>query len=77
MTPDKSNHYNPSPDYLRGLIGRIGLSQREIARRLGYAENNFRRHLIHADRSSYRPAPYLLQLVLECWAAGFEPKHPE
>ncbi len=70
MTPDKAINYNPDPAYLRDLIGQIGLSQREIAKRLGYAENNFRRHLIDAERSSYRPAPYLLQLVLECWAAS-------
>ncbi|HEB94307.1 MAG TPA: hypothetical protein ENI94_12780 [Gammaproteobacteria bacterium] len=70
--PNKVAHYNPDPAYLRSLIGQIGLSQREIAKRLGYAENNFRRHLIHADRSSYRPAPYLLQVVLECWAASVD-----
>ena len=72
LTPNKQKLYNPDPEYLRGLVGKIGLSQREIAKRLGYAENNFRRHLIHADRSSYRPAPYLLQLALECWAASVD-----
>lgn len=68
MTPDKISNYNPSPTYLRNLISQIGLSQREIARRLGIDETVFRKYLLAADRSTHRRAPYLVQLALECWA---------
>ena len=67
-SPNKQTQYNPAPTYLRELIAQIGLSQREIARRIGIDETLFRKYLTPADRKTHRDAPYLLQLALECWA---------
>ena len=58
---------------IRELIDQLGLSQREVARRLKINENQFRRYLLPPDRSSARKPPHLLRLVLEAWAAGWEP----
>lgn len=68
--PDAARYYNPDPDYLRQLVDRSGLSQRECARRLGIADRNgdcrsFRAYL---DAGSGRPAPYLVQVGLELLA---------
>lgn len=68
MEPDKAQSYRPDPAYLHELVGRIGRSQREIARRLGVNEGQFRKYLTAKERPSHRPAPYLLQWALECWA---------
>jgi transcriptional regulator with XRE-family HTH domain len=76
MTPD-TRHHNPDPSYLRELVAQVGLSQREIARRLGVNESQFRRYLLPMDRATYREAPYLLQFAVECWAAGKASKQTE
>lgn len=63
MTPDVTKH-NPSPDYLRALLDRAGVSQREAARRIGVSERMMRYYL--APKSAdYRPAPYVVQFALE------------
>jgi hypothetical protein len=65
MRPDATNH-NPRPEYLRALIDRSGLSQREAARRIGISDRAMRYHL--ADGTD-RPAPYPVQFAIECLAA--------
>lgn len=63
MTPDATKH-NPSPDYLRALLDRAGLSQREAARRIGVSERVMRYYLA-PEAADYRPAPYVVQFALE------------
>lgn len=64
MTPDISRH-NPDPAYLRGLIERAGISQREAARRLGITDRVMRCYLADRAAKSALPAPYLVQFALE------------
>jgi transcriptional regulator with XRE-family HTH domain len=52
--------------YLRELIERSGLSQRECARRIGVGERTMREHL--AIQGKIAPAPYAIQFCLECLA---------
>jgi len=59
MKPNASKH-NPDPAYLRELIERAGLSQREAARRIGISERVMRYYL-----SGEREAPYPVQYALE------------
>lgn len=63
-TPDSSKH-NPDPAYLRGLIEKAGISQREAARRLGIAERAMRCYLADRSTKSALPAPYIVQFALE------------
>jgi len=63
MTPDATKH-NPSPDYLRALLDRAGVSQREAARRIGLSERVMRYYLA-PESADYRPAPYVVQFALE------------
>lgn len=63
MTPDSTKH-NPSPDYLRALLARAGISQREAARRIGVSERMMRYYLA-PESADYRPAPYVVQFALE------------
>lgn len=51
---------NPDPAYLRELLERAGLSQREAARRIGISERVMRYYL-----SGEREAPYPVQYALE------------
>lgn len=67
-TPDSRNH-NPDPAYLRGLITRAGLSQREAARRLGIGERIMRAYLAERDKTTAQRAPYPVQYALEQLAA--------
>ena len=65
MKPDADNH-NPDPDYLRGLVERAGLSQREAAERVGVSDRMMRYYLAYGDEN--RPCPYSVQFVLESLA---------
>lgn len=67
MTPDATRH-NPDPAYLRGLIERAGLSQREAARRVGVNERLMRMYLADRAAKSAQSAPYPVQFALECLA---------
>lgn len=67
MRPDVINH-RPDPTYLRELIAKIGLPQRQIARGLGVDETLFRKYITHPDNSGYRECPYLVQFALEQWS---------
>lgn len=64
MTPDATRH-NPSPDYLRALLAKCGLSQREAARRIGVSDRVMRYYLAPTDSPGYRHAPYTVQYALE------------
>lgn len=66
MRPDSSTH-NPDPTYLRELVGRSGLSQRECARRIGVSERAMRKYLALPKPES--DAPYPVQFAMECLAA--------
>jgi transcriptional regulator with XRE-family HTH domain len=68
MQPDSSKH-DPRPEYIRALVERSGLSQRECARRLGISERVMRYYLsdVAAD---HRPAPYPVQFALESLASS-------
>ncbi|SFA66549.1 helix-turn-helix domain-containing protein [Metapseudomonas otitidis] len=68
MKPDASNH-NPDPRYLRELIERAGVSQRQAAELIGMSWEGFRRYLRDVDAPGYRVADYRVQFALECLAA--------
>lgn len=63
MKPNASKH-NPDPAYLRELLDRAGLSQREAARRLGISDRMMRYYLSE-DPGAWKPAPYSVQYALE------------
>lgn len=68
MKPDITK-YNPDFTYLRQLIDKIGISQREAARRIGVSERSMRSYL--ADPSKAKTAdkcPYPVQFTLEALA---------
>ena len=64
MTPDPKT-YTPDPAYLRGLIERTGLSQRECARRIGLSDRAMRYYL-----SGDRKPMYAVQFAMEALASG-------
>ena len=63
--PDAEARRNPCPRYLRLLIERAGISQREAARRVGVSERMLRYYLSDVDAQTFRPAPYPVQYALE------------
>ena len=63
MKPDPKT-YNPDPAYLRGLVERSGLSQRECARRIGISDRAMRYYL-----SGERKPMYAVQYLLEVLAS--------
>lgn len=63
MKPDASRH-DPRPEYIRALIERAGLSQREAARRIGVSERMMRYYVADGD-ADHRDAPYIVQYALE------------
>ena len=67
MRPDANKH-NPDPLYLRELIARTGLSQRQCAAQIGISDRNMRAHLSIAGK--LLPAPYPVQFALESLAAA-------
>lgn len=70
MTPDASRH-DPRPEYLRALLDRAGVSQREAARRIGISERVMRYYLTpEGGGAESRAAPYPVQFALEALAAG-------
>lgn len=68
MKPDASLH-NPDPRYLRGLLEKAGLTQRQAAQLLGISDRVMRYYLSDEASDSYRAAPYPVQFALECLAA--------
>ncbi len=57
--------HNPDPLYLRKLIEKAGVSQREAARRCGVDERTMRRYLADIDSKSRLKCPYPIQFCLE------------
>ena len=69
MRPDSSRH-NPDPRYLRGLLEKAGLTQRQAAQLLGISDRVMRYYLSAETSDSYRAAPYPVQFALECLASS-------
>ena len=69
MKPDALKAVPATADYLRELVTRSGLSQREAARKLGVNERTMRHWL-----GARFPCPYSAQFCLECLA---EPDHAQ
>ena len=59
------SQYNPSPAYIRGLVARIGLSQRLLADELGVTSRIVRYWLNDDGKVKI---PYVYQFALECLA---------
>ena len=72
MTPDAKTH-NPDPAYLRDLITRAGISQREAARRIGIGERIMRAYLADPEKTTAQTAPYPVQYALEQLAGVINP----
>ncbi len=69
MKPDASLH-DPRPEYLRSLIERAGVSQREAAERIGIGHRLLKYYLTTPGQTAqYRVAPYPVQYALEELAA--------
>ena len=66
--PDSSQH-DPRPEYLRALLDRAGISQREAARRIGVSERMMR-YYIADETADHRPAPYPVQFAIEALASS-------
>jgi len=67
VKPDASSH-NPDPRYLRSLLERAGVSQRQAATLLGVSDRMMRYYLADEGSEQHRTAPYLVQHALECLA---------
>ena len=65
MKPDASRH-DPRPEYLRALVTQSGLTQREVARRLGISARLLRYYVTDPGSGhGFRVAPYPVQYALE------------
>ncbi|WP_455233477.1 hypothetical protein [Geopseudomonas aromaticivorans] len=64
MKPNAALH-NPAPAYLRDLLKRADVSQREAARLIGLSLPGLQNYL-----GEHRPAPYTVQFALELLAEG-------
>lgn len=62
-TPNQSEHRPNDPDYVRELLTKAGISQREAARRLGVTDRTMRHWC-----AGTAPIPYTAQYALECLA---------
>lgn len=69
MTPDAKT-FNPDPAYLRGLIEKAGISQREAARRIGISDRLLRAYLTDPAKVSALTVTYPVQYCLEALAAN-------
>jgi hypothetical protein len=65
--PDARQH-NPDPQYLRELIAKAGISQREAARRIGIDERLLRMYLANREANSAQNCTYPVQFCLEALA---------
>jgi transcriptional regulator with XRE-family HTH domain len=60
MQEVNAKKYNDKPEYYRQLIEKTGLSQNEVAKRLGVSHRTMRYYL-----SGTNPPPYTFQYALE------------
>ena len=65
MTPDAARRHTPSPDYLRELLARAGLTQTRAALLLGISARTLRDYL-----AGEYSCPYPVQFCLECLGAA-------
>lgn len=73
MTPD-SALYNPAPEYIRGVIAAIPLTQREVARRIGVS-TRYVRALVAGSRVCSYPVQFCLE-ALAAMGRGDRPVTP-
>jgi hypothetical protein len=59
---DARIHYRVDPDYIRHLMDKAGLSQREFARLIGVNDATVRRWVMYPPRAEM---PYTAQVCLE------------
>ena len=64
MRPPDIAQRNSSPEYLRALLVRAGLSQRAAARALGVGERTMRDWVLGKSRMPY-PAQYVLEALAD------------
>lgn len=69
MTPDVT-HYNPDPEYLRGLLAKANLTQNGAAKTIGVSARMLRSYVC-LNPNDYRKCPYPVQFALECLALEF------
>lgn len=60
--------FNPSPEYLQGLLDTAGLTHEQAAQQLRVNARTLRAWLAPADVASMREAPYAAQFLLEVLA---------
>lgn len=60
--PD-ATFYDPSPEYIRGMIAAIPLSQRAIARRIGVSDR-YIRALVAGSRECSYPVQFCIEALL-------------
>ena len=72
MKPDASR-YNPDPAYLRELIAKTGMTQADVARKIGIGGRSIRRHLADTHAATYTPVPYPVQYAIEMLATTTTP----
>lgn len=63
MKPDPTKHRPRDPDYIRKLLEKAGISQREAARRLNVSDRTMRHWC-----AGTAPIPYSAQFALESMA---------
>ena len=68
--PDSTLH-NPDAEYLRALVALAGMTQREVADRIGVSERMMRYYL-SPTAAEFRPMPYAIQFALEALAKNIK-----
>jgi transcriptional regulator with XRE-family HTH domain len=63
--PNAPLRHHPDPTYLRWLIASTGLTQREVAQRIGCSGRLLRYYLTATTHPTHRPMPYPEQYTLE------------
>ena len=65
--PNANTGKNPDPLYARELVRMTGLTQNEVAARLGISPRQLRKYLARPEEAaSAKPIPYCEQFTLEC-----------
>lgn len=64
ISPNAVEFYNGSPEYLSDLVEKTGLSQREVARRLGVGYSSLRAYM-DGTRAVIYPVQFALEALAE------------